>query len=113
MSPNILLFPPFRLDTVNQQLWREADLLALRPKTFEVLLYFAQHPQRLVTKEELLKTIWADVSVSDELLRGYIRELRQLLGDGPKTPRYIETVARRRYIPAAGCIRCLPTTTRG
>ena len=50
--------------------------------------------QRLVTKQELLENIWRDTTVSDELLRGYIRELRETLGDDAKTPRYIETARR-------------------
>ncbi len=97
LSAATLLFPPFRLDTANQQLWRESQLLPLRPKTYKVLLYFARNSQRLVTKEELLNNVWAGVSVSGELLRVYIRELRRILGDEPHTPRYIETVTARGY----------------
>ena len=96
-SATTLLFPPFRLDTANQQLWRESQLLRLRPKTYKVLLYFARNSQRLVTKEELLNNVWDGVSVSGELLRVYIRELRQILGDEPNAPRYIETVTARGY----------------
>jgi urea transport system substrate-binding protein len=92
-----LLFPPFRLDVINQQLWRKSKLLDLRPKTFEVLLYLVQHPQRLVTKQELLERVWADSIVSDELLRGYVSELRKVLGDDAKRAKYIETVAARGY----------------
>ena len=93
----ILVFPPFRLDTLNQELWRESDRLALRPKTFDVLLYLVTHAQRLVTKQELLDNVWKETIVSDELLRGYVRELRQVLGDDAKKPRCIETVAGRGY----------------
>ncbi|MGC2890560.1 MAG: winged helix-turn-helix domain-containing protein, partial [Candidatus Acidiferrum sp.] len=92
-----LVFPPFRLDVANEQLWRGSALLPLRPKTFEVLVYLARNAQRLVTKQELLENIWRDTTVSDELLRGYIRELRETLGDDAKTPRYIETVPARGY----------------
>jgi urea transport system substrate-binding protein len=92
-----LVFPPFRLDLANEQLWRDSTLLPLRPKTFEVLLYLARNPQRLVTKQELLDHIWTDTVVCDELLRGYIRELRETLGDDAKNPRYIETVPARGY----------------
>ena len=56
-----------------------------------------QNAQRLVTKRELLDSVWAGASVSDELLRGYIRELREALGDDAKKPRYIETVPARGY----------------
>jgi DNA-binding winged helix-turn-helix (wHTH) protein len=91
------VFPPFRLDTANEQLWRDSNLVDLRPRTFEVLLYLVQNAQRLVTKRELLDSVWAGASVSDELLRGYIRELRDALGDDAKKPRYIETVPTRGY----------------
>jgi urea transport system substrate-binding protein len=97
LSQGILVFPPFRLDVANEQLWRESNLVELRPKTFEVLLYLVQHAQRLITKRELLDSVWAGAAVSDELLRGYIRELRDALGDDAKKPRYIETLPARGY----------------
>jgi len=96
-SRDTLVFQPFRLDLANEQLWRESTLIPLRPKTFGVLLYLARNAQRLVTKQELLENIWTDTVVSDELLRGYIRELRETLGDDARKPRYIETVPARGY----------------
>jgi urea transport system substrate-binding protein len=92
-----LLFGPFKLDLPNETLWRGSERVPLRPKTFAVLLYLVQHPQRLITKEELLKNIWRGVVVDDELLRGYVRELRLVLGDSAATPQFVETVARRGY----------------
>jgi DNA-binding winged helix-turn-helix (wHTH) protein len=106
LSAATLLFPPFRLDTANQQLWRESQLVPLRPKTYKVLLYFARNSQRLVAKEELLSNVWAGASASGELLRVYISEIRQILGDEPSTPRYIETVTARGY-------RFLPSVASG
>ncbi|HEX2245742.1 MAG TPA: winged helix-turn-helix domain-containing protein [Gammaproteobacteria bacterium] len=67
-----LFFPPFHLDLANEQLWRGAELLPLRPKAFVLLRYLATHAQRLVTQEELLKAIWQRTYVSEGLLRGYI-----------------------------------------
>ena len=52
------LLPPFHLDLANEQLWRGAELLPLRPKAFRLLRYLSEHPQRLVTQEELLKAVW-------------------------------------------------------
>jgi urea transport system substrate-binding protein len=97
MWPEWLLFHPFRLDSVDQELWRDDYAIALRPKTFAFLLYLARHPRRLVTKQELLTNLWTDVSVSDDLLRCYVREVRVALGDDARTPRYLATVARRGY----------------
>ena len=101
----IFLFSPFRLDAGNERLWRDSNVVNLRPKTFEVLLYLVQNAQRLVTKRELLDSVWAGASVSDELLRGYIRELRDALGDDAKAPRYIETIPTRgyRFSASASC----------
>src|SRR5579863_119586 len=96
-SRSTFVFPPFRLDAANERLWRDSNVVSLRPKTFEVLLYLVQNAQRLVTKRELLDSVWAGASVSDELLRGYIRELRDALGDDAKKPRYIETIPTRGY----------------
>jgi len=92
-----LSFPPFHLDLANEQLWCGAKLLPLRPKAFRLLRYLAEHPQRLVTQEELLKAVWQRSYVSEGLLRGYVRELRGLLGDDAKAPRFIETASGRRY----------------
>ncbi|MGH8532654.1 MAG: winged helix-turn-helix domain-containing protein, partial [Gammaproteobacteria bacterium] len=90
-------FPPFRLDLASQRLWRGAELLPLRPKAFRILRYLAEHPERLITREEFLKAVWQHRYVSDGLLRGYVRELRGLLGDDAKTPRFIETAGGRGY----------------
>lgn len=92
-----LMFPPFRVDGVNQELFRGPEAIALRPKTFAFLSYLLSHPQRLVTKQELLANLWADVAVNDDLLRSYVRELRVALGDDARNPNYIATVSRRGY----------------
>ena len=88
-----LSFPPFRLDPASEQLWRGAELLPLRPKAFLLLRYLAEHAERLVSQEELLNAVWQHSHVSDGLVRGYIRELRQVLGDDAKAPRFIETAS--------------------
>jgi hypothetical protein len=48
-SETLILFPPFRLDVLNEQLWRDNALVPVRPKPFAVLAYLATHPGRLVT----------------------------------------------------------------
>src|ERR671925_1317387 len=95
-------FPPFRLDTVNQCLWRlretaQAERLLLTPKAFAVLRYLVAHAGRLVTQEELLEAAWPETHVQPEVLKSRIFEVRSVLGDRPKTPRYIETLPRRGY----------------
>jgi len=96
-SDSALEFSPFRLDLLNQQLWRGAELLLLRPKPFAVLAYLATRAGRLVLRAELVKAVWPDTHVGAVVLRGYIRDLRLTLGDDPEAPRFIETVAHRGY----------------
>jgi DNA-binding winged helix-turn-helix (wHTH) protein len=92
-----ILFPPFRLERANEQLWRDEALVPLRPKPFSVLRYLVEHPGRLVTREELQNAIWPGTYVSEGLLRGYIRALREILEDDADAPRFIETVLRRGF----------------
>lgn len=92
-----ILFRPFRLDIENEILWRGSRILALRQKSFALLRHLAEHPGELVSKEELLKAVWPETRVSDIVLKVCIREVRQVLGDQPQAPAYIETVQRRGY----------------
>src|SRR5262245_37723784 len=55
------------------------------------------HAGRLVAKAELLYAVWPDTVVSTEVLKGYIHDLRTVLGEEAEAPRFIETVARRGY----------------
>ncbi len=95
-------FPPFRLDTVNQCLWRGTDLAAedritLTPKAFAILQYLVEHPGRLVTHDEFLDVLWPKTHVHPEVLKSHIFEIRAVLGDDSKKPVFIETLPRRGY----------------
>jgi len=92
-----ILSPLFRLDPVNEQLWRESEKIPLRRKTFAVLRYLTERPGQLVTKAALLDAVWPEISVSESVLAVSIRELRKALGDDPQTPQFIETVHGRGY----------------
>jgi DNA-binding winged helix-turn-helix (wHTH) protein/Tol biopolymer transport system component len=64
----------------------------VEPTAFRVLLFLLRNPGRLVTKDEILSTVWNDVAVSDNSLTRSIFILRRLLGDDIREPRYIATV---------------------
>src|SRR5262249_15500457 len=92
-----LVFPPFLLYLVNERLWRGAQELILRPKTFAVLRYLVHHAGRVVKKEELLDALWPGIIVGDDGIMVCVRELRQALGDDSRTPQFIETLRKRGY----------------
>jgi DNA-binding winged helix-turn-helix (wHTH) protein len=83
-------------DLINECLWLGSKEI-VRPKAFAVLHYLIDRSGQLVTKEELLNSIWPDTFVSDAVLKVTIRQLREALDDDPKVPRYIETAHRRGY----------------
>src|SRR5262249_3660372 len=93
----ILIFEPFCLDVGNERLWRGQEVLHLTHKAFTVLRYLAEHAGQLVTKDELLEVVWSQTHVSEAALAVCIREIRQAVGDNPRTPRFIETVHGRGY----------------
>ena len=97
MAEPPIVFPPFRLDTADQRLYRNSDPIDLRPKAFAVLSHLLQRPGQLVTKDELLETVWPETSVSDAVLKVCIREIREALADDTSAPRFIETAHRRGY----------------
>lgn len=88
---------PVSLDLTNECLWRGTQAFPLRPKTFAVLRFLAEHPGQLVSKATLLDTVWPETVVGDGVLMVCIRELRRVLEDDPKAPQFIETVHRRGY----------------
>jgi DNA-binding winged helix-turn-helix (wHTH) protein len=84
---------------------REGDFLLIRaneavpvePKAFHVLIYLLRNPGRVVTKEEILESVWNDCSVSDNSLTRSVATLRRLLRDDTREPRYIATVPTLGY----------------
>ena len=98
MSENLqITFPPFSLDTVNGSLLRGRSKIPLRPKSVSLLLFFLQHPNRLLTKQELMRAVWADTRVVDAALKVSVAEIRKVLGDNLRHPKFIETVAGKGY----------------
>src|SRR5215813_2889637 len=92
-----IVFSHFSLDLVNECLWHGSKAIKLRPKAFAVLKYLLERPGQLVTKEQLLSSIWPKTFVGEAVLKVSIRQLREALRDDPKTPRFIETAHRRGY----------------
>jgi tetratricopeptide (TPR) repeat protein/DNA-binding winged helix-turn-helix (wHTH) protein len=85
------------IDPARLCLRRAGEDLALRQKSFQVLLYLLEHCERLVTKEELIQNIWDGVAVTDDALVQIIVELRKALGDDSRRPRFIRTVPKAGY----------------
>lgn len=87
-----------RVDGLNQTLHHaDGRSTHLPPKHLGVLLLLAEHAGNCVTRHTLLDTVWSRSLVQDEVLTRIIADLRRLLDDGGRPPRYIETVPKRGY----------------
>jgi len=90
-------FGRFELDEVKACLLRDGKVVALPPTPFAVLCALVRQPGVLLTKNALLDEVWGHQFVSDSVLKTVISELRTLLDDDARRPRFIETVSRRGY----------------
>ena len=96
-SEIVYRFGEFALDPRKRTLSRGDSPVSLTAKAFDVLLFLAQNPNRLVTKEELLKAVWGNTFVEEGNLTQYISLLRKALGDTSEHDRVIVTIARKGY----------------
>ena len=69
----------------------------LRPLLIELLEVLARNPGRVVTKEEINRTVWGKRFLAESALTRLVAELRQILGDEIERPRFIETIPKRGY----------------
>jgi eukaryotic-like serine/threonine-protein kinase len=90
-------FGPFRVDPEKEVLLRAGQPVPLTPKTFQVLLVLVRHRKEVVTKDDLMKSVWPDTFVEEANLSRNIFMLRKALGESPQDHQYILTVPGRGY----------------
>ncbi len=96
-SHRIYRLDGIEIDTARLCLKREGEERHLRQKTFQVLLYLLEQRERLITKDELINHVWQDTAVTDNALEQCLAEIRKVLGDDSRNPRFIKTVPRSGY----------------
>jgi DNA-binding winged helix-turn-helix (wHTH) protein/pimeloyl-ACP methyl ester carboxylesterase len=94
-------FGPFHLDVRERRLSRGDEVIPLRLKVFDTLLVLVENAGRLVTKQELLDSVWPETAVEENNLNHNVSVLRKALGDRATGQQYIETVPRVGYRFAA------------
>jgi pimeloyl-ACP methyl ester carboxylesterase/DNA-binding winged helix-turn-helix (wHTH) protein len=94
-------FGPFQLDARERRLSRGSEVIPLRLKVFDTLRVLVENAGRLVTKQELLDTVWPETTVEENNLNHNVSVLRKALGEKATGQQYIETVPRIGYRFAA------------
>jgi DNA-binding winged helix-turn-helix (wHTH) protein/tetratricopeptide (TPR) repeat protein len=100
-------FGPFRVDPEKEILLRSGEPVPLTPKTFQILMVLIRHSQEVVTKDDLMKTVWPDTFVEETNLSRNIFMLRKALGESAQDRQYILTVPGRGY-RLAESVRLVP-----
>ena len=97
--PDVLHFDEFELDRAAFELRRAGRAVRLERIPLELLLYLAERPGQLVSRDEILERIWGKgVFVdTDNAINTAVRKIRQALRDDAEKPRYVMTVPGKGY----------------
>ncbi|MCB1035045.1 MAG: helix-turn-helix transcriptional regulator [Acidobacteria bacterium] len=88
---------PFRVQPSLNRLTGEFGCVRVEPKLMDVLRFLAGRAGRVVSKEEIVEAVWPEVYVTDSVITRAIAGLRRALEDDARSPRFIETIAKRGY----------------
>ncbi len=87
----------FAADRAGGTLAGEDGRQRLEPKVMDLLAFLAARPGRVVSREDIMSTLWPGLVVGEDSLARTVSKLRRALGDDAKSPRYVETIAKRGY----------------
>ena len=88
----VVVSPGLFLDTQAHRLMRGEESIALKVMEYKMLLYLTQNKGRVVTKDELLASVWEDEYIGEGTLAVHARHLREKIEKDPKNPEIIKTV---------------------
>ena len=90
-------FAGFCLDVQERLLLRNGARVSITPKIFDMLLLFLENPNRLLGKEEIMRTVWPDTHIDEATLTRTVSELRKTLGEKAGEVNFVQTVPKRGY----------------
>ena len=92
-----LVFDDYTLDTDRRELRRGSEPIAVEPQVFDLLIYLVQNRDHVVTKNDLIATVWEGRIVSESTLTSRINAARKAIGDSGEDQKLIRTIARRGF----------------
>jgi TolB-like protein len=101
------LFADHTLDTDRRELRRGSAPIAVEPQVFDLLVYLVQNRDRVVSRDDLLASVWGGRIVSDSTMASRINAARKAIGDNGREQKLIRTIARKglRFV---GAVRTRP-----
>jgi len=98
-------FADFLLDLSKGRLFKGTEDVSLRPKSLALLSHLVRHAGRVVLKDELIETLWPDVTVTEDSLTQCVRDVRRALG--------AEGASLLRTVPCRGYLFIVPEACNG
>src|ERR1700724_1376071 len=105
------MFDNQRLDTDRRELRRGREPISLEPQVFDLLVYLVQNHNRVVSKDDLIASVWSGRIVSESTLASRINAARKAVGDSGKDQRLIRTIPRRGF-RFVGAVHAQPDDNR-
>jgi DNA-binding winged helix-turn-helix (wHTH) protein len=93
----VLRFADFEIDVAQQELRRGSEIVHTEPQVFDLLLHLVRHRERIVSKDELIETIWNGRIVSEAALSSCIKAARKAIGDNGNDQLLIRTLHKRGF----------------
>jgi DNA-binding winged helix-turn-helix (wHTH) protein len=97
----MLFFGDVRLDPAARQIWRGTTEVTtevhLTPKAFDLLVLLLERRPQVVSKQEIRQQLWPDTFVSETNLPALMTEIRKILGDDAREPRFVRTSHKLGY----------------
>ena len=91
----LYLFENFALNTDRRELRHRGTTISLEPKVFDLLTYLIQNREHVVSKEDLIASVWNGRIVSESALSSRINAVRTAIGDSGEQQRLIKTFPRK------------------
>jgi len=91
----ILIFGDCEIDLERRELRRAGRAVHVEPQVFDLLAYLTQNRDRVVSKDDLIASVWSGRIVSESTLTSRINAARQAIGDSGRNQKVIRTISRR------------------
>ncbi|EFI42212.1 MULTISPECIES: response regulator transcription factor [Peptoniphilus] len=92
-NKNLIIFPPFKLDTYSRKFYKGDEELELTPTEYQIMKNFMQNPGKALNRDEILNLVWGEDFVGDsKIVDVNIRRLRSKIEENAAKPKFIETV---------------------
>lgn len=81
----------FRVDPAHRRAWVDDKEIALTAREYELLLYLVRHPDRVVSREEILREVWLWAFGDASTVTVHVRRLREKIEPEPRFPTFLHT----------------------